>query len=58
MKSLTKEVIENLVIDIEKLELVPNSAVDEDNNGAKVVTTSPSMNPTSNHISVKHHWFR
>ena len=57
MKSLIKEVIDNLGIDIEKLKFVPSSTIYEDNNVAIVVTTSPRMNPISKHIAVKYHWF-
>ena len=58
MKSLIKEVIENLGIDCEKLKLVSSSTVYEDNNGSIVVATIPRMTPSSNHIAVKYHWFR
>ena len=58
LKSLIKEVIDNLVIDSEKRKFVPISAVYEDNDGAIVVTRSPRMTPTSKHIAVKYHWFR
>ena len=53
LKILIKEVIDNLVIDSEKLKFFSSPTVYEDNNGAIVVATSPSMAPTSNHISVK-----
>ena len=53
-----KEVIDNLGIDSEKLKFVSSSTVYEDNNGAIVVTTSPSITPTPNHIVFKYHWFR
>ena len=58
LKSLIKEVIENFGIDSEKLKFFSGSTVYEDNNGAIVVAKRPSMNPTSKHIAVKHHWFR
>ena len=58
LKSLIKEVIGNLVIDIENLKLVSSSTIYEYNNGAIVVTTDPRMNPKSKHIAVKYHWFR
>ena len=35
-----------------------SSTLYEDNNEATVVTKSPRMTPTSNHIYVKYHWFR
>ena len=40
------------------MNFVSSSTIYEDNNGTIVVTKSPSMNPTSNHIVVKYHWFR
>ena len=58
LKSLIKEVIDNLGIDSDKLKFVSRSTTDEDNNGAIVVATSPRMTPTSNHIAVKYHFFR
>ena len=58
LKSIIKEVIDNLVIDSEKLKFVSRSTIYEDNNRATVVATIPRMTPTSNHISVKYHWFR
>ena len=58
LKSLIKEVIDNLGIDCENLKFVSSSTVYEDNNGAIVVATSPRMTPSLKHISVKYHWFR
>ena len=58
LKSLIKKLIDNLGMDSEKMKFVSSSTIYEDNIGAIVVATSPSMNPTSKHISVKHHWFR
>ena len=58
LKSLIKEVIDNLGIDSENLKFVSSSTVYEDNNGAIVVAKSPRMNPSSKHIAVKYHWFR
>ena len=57
LKSLIKEVIDNLGIDCENLKFVSSTTVYEDNNGAIVVVTSPRMTPTSKHIAVKYHWF-
>ena len=57
LKNLIKEVIDNLRIDSENLKFVSSSTIYEDNNGAIVVTTSPSITPTSKHIVVKYHWF-
>ena len=58
MKSLIKEVIDNLGIDIKKLKFVSSSTVYEENNGSIAVATSPRMTPTSKQISVKYNWFR
>ena len=58
LKSLIKEVIDNLGIDNENLKFVSSSTIYEENNGAIVMATSPSMTPTSKHIDVKYHWFR
>ena len=58
LKSLIKEVIDNLGIDSENLKFWSSSTIYEENNGAIVVATSPRMNPTSKNISVKYHWFR
>ena len=58
MKSITKEVIDNLLIDSEKLVFLSRSTVYEENNGAIDMATSPRITPTSNHIAVKYHWFR
>ena len=58
LKSLIKEVIDNLGIDCENLNFLSSSTIDEDNNGAVVVATSPRMTPSSKHIAVKYHWFR
>ena len=58
LKSLIKEVIDNLGIDSEKLKFVSRSTVYEDNDGAIVVSTSSRMTPTSNHIAVNYHWFK
>ena len=58
LKSLIKEVIDKLVIDSKNLKFVSISTVYEDNNGATLLATSPRMTPTSEHISVKYHWFR
>ena len=57
-KSLIKKVIDNLIIDSEKLKFVSRSTLYEDNNGAIVVATSTRMTPTSKQIYVKYHWFR
>ena len=58
LKSLIKEVIDNLGIYCENLKFVSSSTVYEDNNGAIVVATSPRMTPSSKYIAVKYHWFR
>ena len=58
LKSLIKELIDNLGIYSENLKFVSSSTIYEDNNRAIVVATSLRMNPTSKYISVKFHWFR
>ena len=58
LKSIIKEVIDNLVIDSEKLKFVSSSTIYDDNNEAIVVATSLRMTPTAKHIAVKYHWFR
>ena len=58
LKSVIKEVTNNLVTDSQKLKFVSSSTVYADNNGAIVVATSPRMTPSSKHIVVKYHWFR
>ena len=53
MKSLIKEVIDNLGIESEKLKFVSISIIYEDNNGAIVVATSYhkfSSNPSTNRV--------
>ena len=58
LKSLIKEVIDNLGIYSDNLKFVSISTVYEYNNGAIVVATSPRMTPSSKHIAVKYCWFR
>ena len=58
LKSLIKEVIDNLGIYIDNVRFLSSSTLYEDNTGAIVVATSPGMTPTSDHISVKYHCFR
>ena len=58
LKSLIKEVIENLGINSKKLKFVSRSTVYEENNGAIVVATSPRITPTPKHITVRYHWLR
>ena len=58
LKSLIKELIDNLVIDSDNIEFTSIYTVYKDNNGAIVVTTATMMTPTSTHIYVKYHWFR
>ena len=57
LKSLIKEVIDNLGIDSEKLKFVSSSNIYEDNNSSIVVVTSTNMTSTSKHFAVKYHWF-
>ena len=56
MKSLIKELIDNLGIDSENLRFLSISTIYEDNNGAIVVATSPSMTPISKHVATNYHW--
>ena len=58
LKSLIKEVIDNLGIDSENLKFVSSSAIYEDNNGDIVVATSTRTTLTLKHITVRYHWFR
>ena len=58
LKSLIKGVIDNFGIDSEKMKFLLISTVYENDNGDIVLATSPRMNPTSNHIAIKYHWFR
>ena len=58
LKSIIKEVIENLGIDSETMKSVSRHTVYEDNKGAIVVTKSPRTTTTSKHIDVKYHCFR
>ena len=46
LKSLIKEVNDNLGIDSKKLKFVSSSTFYKDNSGAIVVATSPRMTPT------------
>ena len=45
-------------VDIKKLKLVSRSTTYDYDNGSIVMEKNPRMTPTSNHISVKYHWFR
>ena len=58
LKSLIKEVIDNLGIDSENMKFASSSTTYEYNNGTIAASTIPRMTPTSKHISVKYHWFR
>ena len=58
LKSIIKEFIDNLVMDIDNLKFFLSSTFYEYNNGTIFVTTSPSITTTSKHIYVKYHWFR
>ena len=58
LKILTKEVIEKLGINSEKLKFVSISTIYEENKAAIVVATSPRMTPISKHITVKYHWYK
>ena len=58
LRSIIKEVIENLGIDSEKLKFVSRSTIYEENNGSIVLVTSPRTTTTPKHIAIKYHWFR
>ena len=58
LKSLIKEVIENLGIDSENMKFVSSSNVYEGKIGAIVVAKIPGTTPTSNQIYIKYHWLR
>ena len=58
LKSVIKEVIDNLVIDSEKLKFVSISTVYLENNVAIFGVTSPRMTPTPTHTAIKNNWFR
>ena len=58
LKSLIKEVIDNLGSDSEKLKFGSRFTIYEDNNRAIVVAKSQRITPTSKHIGVNYHWFR
>ena len=58
LKSLIKEVIDNLGIDSEKLKFVSISTIYEDNKGAIVVAIIPRITTTLKHIAVKYNWCR
>ena len=57
MKSIIKEIIDNLMIDSEKLNFVSISTINDNNNVAKLVATSQRMNPKSKLIVVKYYLF-
>ena len=52
LKSLIKEMLDNLGVDSEKLKFLSSSTIYEDNNRAIVVSTSPRMTTTSKHIAL------
>ena len=58
LKSLIKEVIDNLVIDSEKLQFVSSYTIYEDKNLSIVVERITRMTPTSKHIDIKYHLIR
>ena len=53
LKSLIKEVIDNLGIESDKLKFVSSSNIYDENNGAIVLAKSPSIIPTARHIALK-----
>ena len=58
LKSIIKEVIDNLGIDSDQLKFLSRSTVYKDNNGAIVVAKIPRMTSTSKNIAFKYHWFK
>ena len=58
LKSLIKEVIDNLGIYSKKPKFVLSSTIYEGNNGYIVVARIPRKTPTSNYIAFKYHCFR
>ena len=58
LKSFIKEIIDNLVIDIDNLKFLSVSTIQEENIVVIVVATSLRMTPTEKQNSVKFHWFR
>ena len=50
LKSLIKEVIDNLAIKSDNMKFVSRSNIYEENNGVVFVATSPRMTPTSKNI--------
>ena len=58
LKSLIKEVIDNLGIESKKLNFVSIYTIYDENNVFIVVSTSSSMTPTSMCIAVKYNWLR
>ena len=58
LKTIIKEVVDNLVMDSDTMKFISSSGVYEDNNGTIVVVTSSRMTNTSNPNYVKYHWFR
>ena len=57
LKIIIKEVVENLGTNSEKLKFFSSSTVYKENNGAIVVSTSTSKNPTSKQIDIKYNKF-
>ena len=58
LKSLIKEVIDNLGTDRDNLKFVLSYTIYKDNNGSIVVATNSWINITSKQIAVNYHWFR
>ena len=58
LKSLIKEVVDNLEMDSEKMYFLYIYTIYEDKNSAIVVAKSPRMTPTSKQISVRYNWLR
>ena len=58
MKSLLSELIKMIGAYNNDLRVTTKSTVFEDNNGARILATSPKMTPRSKHIAVKYHFFQ
>ena len=58
LRSIIKEVIDNLGINSEKLKYFSSSTIYEENNGSIVLEKSPRMTSTSKYIAVNYHWFK
>ena len=57
-KTPAKETLKGLGINTNKLKVVTQSSVFEENSGDIVLASSPRLNPTSKFICVQYQWFR